>query len=336
MKVKELRDILSKIPKDKLLNLTVECYKLIPKAQKETAALDDYIKTSVCKKSKAPRVEMALVDLEQEINQFIIDVRNQDYLYPNEKILKRERSAWRSKVKRWGKALTKKNRVEVNIPKQVELLIKLYQILCESFVYEYFSAYDAFQSVGIKQVAFYRNILKLLQKIEDDEWKITQAITLIVNNPLNTYTLYSDLIIQLVKSLRTKHYYEKAIAITNKLMIENNFDFSEIGNAAGELFSENEVLTKEEKHNSLVELLYRLHAKNSNYTKAINCYKKYYYCLNEEIKLYVLVRLLFEKGKKKLIKKEIELTLKNGVEPRENLLKLLTMINDENVLPKYM
>jgi hypothetical protein len=336
MKAKELRAILSEIPKDKLLNLTVEFYKLIPKAQQGMAVLDDYIETSTRKKKKKPIAELTLADIEQQINEFIIDVRNQDYLYPNEMILKKERLAWRSKVKRWGKALTKKNRVEVDIPKQVELLTNLYQVLCESCVCEYFSAYDAFQSIGVKQVSFYRNILKLLQKIENDNWKITQGIILIVDNPLNTYTLYPDLIIQFVKSLRKETYYEKAVHIAQGLLIENDFNFNKNTMLPDPVLSESETYKKEEKHNNLTELLYRLHVKLSDYTTAIDCYKKYYYCLNEEIKLSILVSLLFEKGKKKLIKKEIELAIKNGIEPRENLLNLLSMINNENLLPQYM
>lgn len=332
--MKELRGILSKTPKDKLLNLTVEFYKLIPKNQKETAALDDYIETSIGKKNKTPSTEISLADLEVQINQFVIDTQNQVYLSPNKKSPKKERLAWRSKVKRWGKALTKKNRVEVDVLKQVELLIKLYEVLCASCVKDYFSAYDAFQSIGVKQVVFYRNILKLLQKVEDDEWKITKGITLIINNPLNNYTLYSDLMIQLVKSLRTKHYYKEAIAIINRLLMENGFDKE--ANSVGQLLSENEEYVKEEKHNNLVELLYRLYAKSSNYTEAISCYKKHFYCQNEEIKLYILVRLLFEKGKKKLIKKEIKLAIEKGIEPRENLLNLLTMINEENLLPQQL
>lgn len=336
MKAKELRAILSEIPKDKLLNLTLEFYKLIPKAQQEIAALDDYIESSTRKKKKKLTTELTLAELEQQINQFIIDVRNQDYLYPNEMILKKERLAWRSKVKRWGKALTKKNRVAVDIPKQVELLTNLYQILCESCVCEYFSAYDAFQSIGVKQVSFYRNILKLLQKIENDNWKIKQGIILITNNPLNNYTLYSDLIIQFVKSLRKEVYYKKAIPIAHNLLVENDFNFNKNTMLTDPVLSESETYKKEQRHNNLTELLYRLQVKLSDYTAAIDCYKKYYYCLNEEIKLFVLVSLLFEKGKKKLIKKEIELAIENGIEPRESLLNLLSMINKENLLPQYL
>lgn len=334
MKVKELRDILSKMPKDKLLNLSIEFYKLIPKAQKEVMALDDYIETSGRKKNKKPIVSISLAELEQQINQFIIDVRNQDYLYPNKTIVRKERLAWRSKVKRWGKALTKKNRTELNFPKQAELLIQLYQIICESCVYEYFSAYDAFQSIGVKQVVFYKNILKLLQNIGDDEQMLNKGISLIIENPLNTYTLYSDLIIQFVKSIKTERNYKKALEVATHLLQTNGFNRSD--SPIEQRWTEEEEYEQEQRHNNLVELIYRLHANFSDYSKAIQFYKKHYYCLNDEIKLYVLVRLLFEKGKKKLIKREIELAIKQGIKPRENLLKLLAMINDENLLPQYL
>jgi len=38
---------------------------------------------------------------------------------------------------------------------QSKLLCNLYELICESCGYEYFSAYDPFQSIGIEQSTFY-------------------------------------------------------------------------------------------------------------------------------------------------------------------------------------
>ena len=70
--------------------------------------------------------------------------------------------------------------------------------------------------------------------------------------------------------------------------------------------------------------------------EGVDFYSKYYYGKNEEIKLYVLIRILFGYKNKEQIVKQIEDAIERGVEPRKNLMNLLNTIKESGTLPKHM
>ncbi|MEA1973761.1 MAG: hypothetical protein U9N34_10795, partial [Candidatus Cloacimonadota bacterium] len=91
----------------------------------------------------------------------------------------------------------------------------------------------------------------------------------------------------------------------------------------------------EEKNNNLAQFGFRIYADLGEYDNAIKFFNKIYYDKNREIKIYVLIRILFEKKKKELIKRELETAINKKVNLREELVKLHKKIIEDDCLPKY-
>lgn len=334
MKVGELREKLAKLKKEEIIKLAAEFYKLVPKAKKEDYALDDLINNPTKKKTNK-KTDFSLGTIEQEVHQFIQYAKEQYYLYPNRNVPKKERSTWRFKVKRWYKELINTKRKDVNIAKQAKILTDLYELLCESCGYQYFSAYDTFESIGIEQTNFYQSVITLIQATDGKGDSIEKNIQLIMNNHLNRYTLYSSLMEVLIHTLELPILKEKGIEIVNKLLIKNGYQPTTNKKTNRWSFSREEY-HKEEMNNNLAELGYRFYCNLFEWQEAINFYEAHYYNKNDEIKLYVLIRLLFENQKKDLIRLAIEQRIEKGIKPRKSLLEILNQIKNEDTLPKYM
>ena len=86
----------------------------------------------------------------------------------------------------------------------------------------------------------------------------------------------------------------------------------------------------------MAELGLRLYADLYETEEGINFYRKYYDEDDEEVKLYVLIRILFELRDKENIEKEIEKAINGGIELRSKLVDLLNEIKRNDKLPRYM
>lgn len=333
MKVGELRKKLSKMKKDEVIKIASEFYKLVPKSKKEDYALDAYVDNSGKKKKPSKtKNEISLEELELDVNTFIEDARNQYYFAPNTIIPKKERSKWRFMVKRWYNALTDRSRKGKDLKKQAKLLCDLYELLCESCRYIYFSGEDSFKSVGVEQPTFYLSVIHLLQESKGKAEALQPAIELIVNNDLNRYTLYSDLMVGLISTLDIPDLKYKGIEISERL-IQLNLSKPQKKNSRFVVSNE---LSTERKINNLTELAVRLYADLYEVDEGIDFFYKHYRENDEDVKLYVLVRILFQLRDQENIVKEIEKAIKKGVEVRSRLVDLLEKTKKDGVLPEYM
>lgn len=334
MKVNELREKLSKLKKEEIVQIASEFYKLIPKSKKEDYDLDSYINNpSKRQKKSKPKAMMSLAEIEVLINEFIEDAKEQYYLIPNRKVPKKERSTWRFKVKRWYKNLINTQRSDKDLVKQSNLLLNLYELICESCGYQYFSGYDSFQSIGIEQLTFYRSVIALKQESQGKLDSVRECIELIVNNYLNRYTLYSMLMRELLSTFETVDLKKKGIEVVEGLILDNGFTQKK-RDQKYHYYSTKDFLQRE-KNNNLSELGLRLYISLYEIEEGILFYEKYYH-ENEEVKLYILIRILFELRKKEEIVKQLENSLVKGIKPRKNLLNLLKEIKSKGELPDYM
>lgn len=334
MKIGELREKLSKLQKDEIIKIASEFYKLIPKAKKEDYDIDSIVNNPESKTKKASKnTVISFPELVLEVEQFIINVKDQNYLYPNKAVPKKERATWRFKVKKWHKELNNSKRKDADKKKQVETFTNLYEILCESCGYNYFSAYDTFESVKIEQVEFYRNVLSLFIETEGKSELPKFGIDLILNNYLNRYTLESNLMLILIEYLTIPDLKNKSIDYVKSQIIKNGFTTKNENNRSD--FSMDS-FKKKEKHNNLVELNFRLEMSLFNEESAIAFFKENHYERDEEVKLYILIRLLMDYREKDRIINEIKLAKEQGVKPRKSLRDLVMEIEKNNELPHYL
>jgi hypothetical protein len=337
MKVDELRGKLSTLEKADIIKLAIEFYKLVPKAKKEDYNLDALINSPDEKKAKisVETQSVSLEDIEKEVNEFIVNAKAQYYLIPNRIISKQDRAKWRFTVKAWYKELINTKRTNWDIEKQADVIKNLYQLLCESCHFQYFSGDDTFQSVGVPQTDFYRTVMQLIEQSRGKIGVINVGINLIVDNSLNRYTLYSSLMVEFVNILAIPDAKYKALDMTIKLLEKNNLTIDTNSKKNYGSYNSSDYY-KRTRNNNLAEMGFRLYASLFEYDEAIQFYKKYAYERDNEVKLYVLIRLLFEFKQKEYIQSEIEKALKEGIKVRESLLKLKDTIEQAQELPQYM
>ena len=337
MKVDELRVKLSNLEKDDIIKLAVEFYKLVPKAKKEDYDLDTLVNTPSVKKEKSSvKVEpITITNIEAEVKAFIVNAKAQNYIDSNPVIPRKERATWRFKVKAWYKELTNGKNMDSDIAKRAEITKDLYELLCESYHYSYFTTYDTFESVGISQMDFFQSVLILIEKSEGTTGLVSNGLGLIINK---SYTMYSVLMDEWIDRLQIPEAKYDALELTKKMLIENKFKpqttqskkFMYYGNDA------NNEYRISEKNNNLAEMGFKLHISLLEYDEAIQFYKKHAYQTDNEVKLYILIRLLFQFRLKDYIKSELDAAVKQGERLRDSLLNLKKTIETKNALPDYI
>ena len=187
MKVAELRQKLAKLKKDELTKLAVEFYKLIPKAKKEDNHLDNLINNPNSKVKKSTAKGASLLELTIDINRFIEHVKAEYYWRSNKVIPKKERPKWRFAVKKWYKELSNLNRTDADIVLQLELLKKLYELLCDSYSEYYFTSDYAFKSISVEQADFYQTIISFIYELEGPTGVIHKGFDLLFAKGNHSY-----------------------------------------------------------------------------------------------------------------------------------------------------
>lgn len=340
MKVGELREKLGKLKKEEVIKLAVEFYKRVSKENKEYYGLDDMVDNPPKKQEKATKkIAQTLPEVEAEVTTFIEHVRAGYYFDHNKIVPRKERINWRFKVKRWYKALIGKKIKEGNLHVQADLLTQLYVLMCEASGYHHFSTTDPFQSIGIEQTDFCKTVLTFMGEAEGKRILADKGIDLIIKNDADANTFTSSLMDELVAALNIPDLKYEAIEKARKLTAKNGFlppSPKEKKKPVFSFSSRRDEYQQERRHNNYTELVFRLYMSLYEEERGIEYYKIQYYRKDEEIKLYVLIRLLFEYQKPGLIRRELETAIKEGIEPRKNLLDLLEHIKENDALPKYM
>jgi len=92
----------------------------------------------------------------------------------------------------------------------------------------------------------------------------------------------------------------------------------------------------QEKINILVETAFYCYLELSEYETAGEYFMSNYEGHDDEVKLYILLRLLYESDLKENWLSEYEKAIQGGIKPRERLTKMYEYIIKENKLPDYM
>lgn len=334
MKIAELRSIINGHSKKQLEYLVAEFYKLIPKDKKEDYDIDTMVKNPAKEKAtKKKTIKIRTIEeISEEVDLFDIYAREQYYLIPNRVISKKERPKWRFLVKRLYKEILIAANNGNSLTACAKELRKLYEVLTYSCAWQLFSAYDTFESVGISQSEFFEQIIKLYRKSLDINDFVFIGIKLIIDNNLNRYTLYSELMDIYLKHCETPDMREQALKAANKFRDETE----KIPDNPDYFYKKKYGMSYEKinKLNLLTELIIKIYIELFNINSAVEFFKKYYIESDAEIKLYILIRFLFNANQPEIIVKEIENNMK--VKPRGNLINLLNYIKKNGELPEYM
>lgn len=224
----------------------------------------------------------------------------------------------------------------VEMGKKSEICANLYNLLCASCHYQYFSSDDSFNSVGVEQPAFFRSVLQLIDHAEGKIILLNRGLDMAVNNSTSPNTSTSEILREFVNILDSEPLKYDAIEKVEK-MIDANKASTPIKNTKRPYYEDSSVkYYRERKTNNLAELGFRLYASMFQYEEAIVFFNKYHTENSEEIKLYILVRLLFESAQKTYIQSVLEAAAASGIKLRDSLTKMLVLIQKTGTLPQYM
>jgi hypothetical protein len=338
MKIGEIRTLIKTHKREQLEQLLVELYKLVPKDKKEDNNVDQWIEKPPQKQSKKitkTRKTRSIAEISKEVEFFCSNAYEQNYLAPNRSIPKKERPKWRFVVKRLYKEIQAAIDAGNDPVLCINELENLYKVLTYACHWQIFSAYDPFESVGIAQSEFFDKLVVLMRNHKDLEDFIQDCTWLIINNPLNRYTLHTELIKIFTRECNTNDLlnlcYSETKIIRDDVMKEPDDDqgFSFSSRSSNGISYE-----KKRKLNCLSEIGFMAKIELCEYDAAIKYFNEHYIENSAEVKLYILVSLLFKHKLKTQIENEIESNI--HLMPRKGLLDLLQYIKINNKLPKYM
>ena len=331
LKLSEVRALIKKHDRKDLEYIIAQMYKMIPKDKKTdydvASLIENPAKYGMTSKTAKKEKQLRPFDeVEKEVNFFVENAYEQNYLAPNRRIKKADRPKWRFVVKRLYKELNEYAKQEEYITKAADNLLKLYEVLTYSCHYYLFNSYDSFESTGIDQDDFFRAIIEKYNKILDRKDFIAKAIDIMFDNPLNRYTLYSGLMLVFLEFVQIPDMLNLTIEITrhkrDKLL-------------KSKPSKETDKYYITEKINNYTELIFRCYANLYEFDNALNDFNKNMIEDSEEIKLYILIRLLMDYGEKDLIL-NLLVEGEKKMRLREGLIKMKNYIVQKNKLPDYM
>ncbi|MCP4347843.1 MAG: hypothetical protein GY795_20260 [Desulfobacterales bacterium] len=336
MKIAEVRTLLEKYSEKQLRYIIAEMYKAIPKATKEANDIDSILNTPdkptrlKTKQKKQPKISDTKA-LQNETEQFIEYAYNQYYFAPNKFVPKQQRSKWRFIAKRLYNELLDSGANKDQLPLASKLLEKLYEMLCYSCSYTLFSGYDSFQSVGIEQSTFFKSVLLLKSNHTSLSEFIKQAISLVVNNSLNRETLYTTLMENVLEFLSSPDAKELAVESCDELLQE----IKALPKKSKKAWHDDSEYVRNEKINNLVEMAFLSCGQLSQFERGIQYFQTNYIEKSPEIKLFVLLHLLFSFQQTGFFVQEYENALKRGIKPREKLTEIYENIQEKGEFPEY-
>lgn len=334
----ELRELLKKYKEEDLRLIITEMYKSMPKKLREDKDIDTLLQDvqaylSVSKVEK--RKEQADIRiLKTEIERFVEYAYAQYYFAPNSVVHKTERPKWRFKVKSFIKDLQGITLDGEEGAIATDLLLKLYEMLCYGCSHTIFSTDDPFRSVGIEQEEIFDMLVSRKLGSGMNQESIKFCIKIMVDNVTGYYN-DSGIIDMLIANLKTPD--SKMIAIEQCKLMKKELDSPKAVKTKKSSYSYDSGSYKREcKINSLVEAVFKIHMELCEYDEAIEYFKKNTIQNNDEISLYVMLRILLIYGMKDLWLREYDEALTKGVKPRSGLQKTKEYILKNDALPEHI
>lgn len=333
MKVGEIREIIKKHKKEDLHYLIVELYKLVPKNKIVDYQVDSIIcnpkpsKEKPKAKLKAPTID----EISAEIDTFLSNAKADYYLMPNNVVAKKDRSKWRFVVKKFYKDIEVVLEAGNNRIVCAMQLRNLYELLSKASAWKMFSTFDVFDSIGITQVDFFINVIRLYRDSADIKDFIRIASKLAHENYRDRNTVNSELA-QVILYYCNTHDMKQMMIDELKLFYGAILAQPE-GENARLAYGEKMSYEKKEKLNNISESLVLFYGALSEFENAVKYFNEMYIEKNKEIKLYVLLQELFSFKEPQVMLKVINDNI--HVKPRESVLNIKKFIEQNNELPQY-
>ena len=195
-----------------IMKAFAESYKLLRKNQKEEIdpLITAILKGTTIEKKKIEKI-VSFEELEGQIEEFVKNAYEQNYLTPNRIIPKSQRPKWRFIVKNFIKELEKTVPEDDNYQKSVKLLTELYNMLCDGCRKDLFPTDDPFRSIVWEQEKLFEIVVKKTFAAGYAQEDIVRLLLSAVTSGLSSEVWHIDLEKILIDGLKTRE--AKCIAI---------------------------------------------------------------------------------------------------------------------------
>lgn len=230
MKIQEFRNLIKDADRERLEKAFAESYKCFTKAQKtEIDGLIFVILSGNGKETKEGKGKESSIDFENlqaEIELFLENAYAQNYMTPNRVIPKNQRPKWRFLVKNYLKELQKIKTEDANFDTSVNLIRKIYEMLCMACSYYLFSTEDAFRSVGIPQCELYEILVKRSMHCGYTKERTSQLLKLATTGGLSRESLHEEQEIVFVNNLMTTDVKSAVLDEINEFVLKKTEELS--------------------------------------------------------------------------------------------------------------
>ena len=285
MLVNELKKEIEKYDKNELKKIIVELYKRIPKNKKEDYSIDEFIK-DIKKNNKSTKKEVLFENLQKEIIYFLQLVDNDYYATPNKIVSKKERSAWRFKVKRYYKELNNILPNSENGNMATILLIEIFRRLSIGSNRLLFINWETFRALGVSQAEYYDTIMKRILYNGYTKENLEKCIDLldVLKDP---YDLSCCMFWIFMSNLKTINNKEISLELLKDKVSTMKLHLKETKNSHEEYAITDNI-------NNYIECILEIYLTINEYECGIAYFHKNYIEDDKEIKEYVLLGKLEE------------------------------------------
>lgn len=285
MLVNELKKEIEKYDKNELKKIIVELYKRIPKNKKEDYSIDEFIK-DIKINNKSTKKEVLFENLQKEIIYFLQLVDNDYYATPNKIVSKKERSAWRFKVKRYYKELNNILPNSENGNMATILLIEIFRRLSIGSNRLLFINWETFRALGVSQAEYYDTIMKRILYNGYTKENLEKCIDLldVLKDP---YDLSCCMFWIFMSNLKTINNKEISLELLKDKVSTMKLHLKETKNSHEEYAITNNI-------NNYIECILEIYLTINEYECGIAYFHKNYIEDDKEIKEYVLLGKLEE------------------------------------------
>ncbi len=314
MKVQELRQLLNDADKEVLVKAFVESYKQIPKIKKEDT--DQMIRDILAGKEKEAKKQPEAVDfgeLEQQIGEFLVNARAQNYFVPNRIIPKNQRPKWRFLVKGYIKELDRITPEDANCARAGRLLLDLYRLICEACNCYLFSTEDPFRSIGWDQSEFFSVVVRKIFATGYTREKISELLNCATTGGLDRESLHIHQEMMLLDELKGSDMKQMAAEEARKL-VESKSVQPDKGKRSS--YYEYEV---SEAVNNLCDMYLMLMVQLYEPEQGIKYYFEHYKGTSREITLFRALRVADWMEEDELWLKIYKYGLAKKIKPRQDL-----------------
>lgn len=285
MLVNELKKEIEKYDKNELKKIIVELYKRIPKNKKEDYSIDEFIK-DIKINNKSTKKEVLFENLQKEIIYFLQLVDNDYYATPNKIVSKKERSAWRFKVKRYYKELNNILPNSENGNMATILLIEIFRRLSIGSNRLLFINWETFRALGVSQAEYYDTIMKRILYNGYTKENLEKCIDLldVLKDP---YDLSCCMFWIFMSNLKTINNKEISLELLKDKVSTMKLHLKETKNSHEEYAITDNI-------NNYIECILEIYLTINEYECGIAYFHKNYIEDDKEIKEYVLLGKLEE------------------------------------------